>query len=170
MHSWYKSLMCTESCLRVTDLAMQMLGDILKWFRLEASGHSVTACLFLLFLSLLYWWEKHWSTPIANIATVHKHFVLHRWGWDIFTCDVSNSLVGCSERSEIQTDLTCFPQYAVIWLHSYHACLSTYILTVFLFQSRQCPDSGLILLSCEHMKIMFIWWLRWIQVDVVYLV
>uniref|UniRef100_A0A671M8B5 Thromboxane-A synthase n=1 Tax=Sinocyclocheilus anshuiensis TaxID=1608454 RepID=A0A671M8B5_9TELE len=36
---------------------MQQLDDILKWFGVEASGWSVSVCLFLLFLSLLYWYS-----------------------------------------------------------------------------------------------------------------
>lgn len=41
----------------MTGLIMQTLVDVLKWFGVEASGWSVSVCLFLLFLSLLYWYS-----------------------------------------------------------------------------------------------------------------
>lgn len=50
------SPLCVQkAAVRVTGLIMQPLVDVLKWFGVEASGWSVSVCLFLLFLSLLYW-------------------------------------------------------------------------------------------------------------------
>ncbi|XP_073785684.1 thromboxane-A synthase isoform X1 [Danio rerio] len=43
---------------------MQLLVDGLKWFGVEASGLSLTVCLFLLFLSLLYWYS---ISPFSNL-------------------------------------------------------------------------------------------------------
>ncbi|KAL1257022.1 hypothetical protein QQF64_012567, partial [Cirrhinus molitorella] len=46
-----------KPAVRVTGLIMQPLVDILKWFGVEVSGRSVSVCLVLLFLSLLYWYS-----------------------------------------------------------------------------------------------------------------
>ncbi|XP_056334414.1 thromboxane-A synthase [Danio aesculapii] len=50
---------------------MQLLVDGLKWFGVEASGFSVTVCLFLLFLSLLYWYS------ISPFSTLERCGIKH---------------------------------------------------------------------------------------------
>lgn len=50
---------------------MQLLVDGLKWFGVEASGLSVTVCLFLLFLSLLYWYS------ISPFSTLERCGIKH---------------------------------------------------------------------------------------------
>ncbi|XP_057203960.1 thromboxane-A synthase [Triplophysa rosa] len=50
---------------------MQLLVDVLKWFRVEASGFSVTMCLFLLFLSLLYWYSIYPYSVLERCGIKH---------------------------------------------------------------------------------------------------
>lgn len=57
--------------MKVTSLIMQPFVDILKWFGVEASGLSVSVCLFLLFLSLLYWYS------IAPFSTLERCGIKH---------------------------------------------------------------------------------------------
>lgn len=57
---------CRKKSVRLTDPIMQLLVDGLKWFGVEASGLSVTVCLFLLFLSLLYWWVKWFDIEVSS--------------------------------------------------------------------------------------------------------
>lgn len=64
------SPLCVQkAAVRVTGLIMQPLVDVLKWFGVEASGWSVSVCLFLLFLSLLYWWVKQFHHEVSNRKT-----------------------------------------------------------------------------------------------------
>lgn len=119
---------------------------------------SLWPCAFSCFFSASSTGEKHIDPPWFRTLQLYTNTLSFTdYGGRFLHCDVSNSAVGCSERNAIQTALTCFPQHAVIWLHSYHTCLSTYRSTVFLFQCRQCPDSGLMLLSCEDVDKNVSW-------------
>ncbi|XP_055030178.2 thromboxane-A synthase isoform X1 [Misgurnus anguillicaudatus] len=57
---------------------MELLGNLLKWFGVETSGFSVTVCLFLLFLSLLYWYS------IYPYSTLERCGIKHPKPWPFF--------------------------------------------------------------------------------------
>ncbi len=118
---------------------MQTLVDVLKWFGVEASGWSVSVCLFLLFLSLLYWWVKQFHHEVSKRKT-HTLLFTDCNGRFLMT-DVSNAFweVSTTVRSEQlrlalfssgegQRDLIKFQSHV-----SLHLCLPVWMQTAFRF-------------------------------------